>query len=77
MKIDAKYEVIKAIPITKEKNIPLGSMIYRRHGVYYMDGGLLPQNYQRNFDELIDYEEENGWYYLCPIKTIEAFKKND
>jgi len=74
MKKDARYEVIKAIPLGGDKEIPVKTAIYRTHGVYYMDGGLLPQSYQEDFDKLIEHEEVNGWNYICPIKTREAFK---
>lgn len=69
MKQDARYEVIKAIPLGNGKEIPLKTAIYRRHGVYYMDGGLLSQSYQEDFDNLISYEEAHGWNYICPIVT--------
>ena len=50
MKQDKKFLVIKAIPIKGGKNIPVNTSIYRTHGVYYMDGGLLPNDYQKDFD---------------------------
>ena len=73
MKADKRFLVIKAIPLYGGKTIPVNTNIYRTHGVYYMDGGLLPQIYQDFFNKLIEKEEKNGWYYLTPIKSKIAF----
>jgi hypothetical protein len=74
MKKDTRFLVIKEIPIKGGKNIPVNTNIYRTHGVYYMDGGLLPKDYQEDFDALIEYEEEHGWNYLNPIITRTAYQ---
>ena len=74
MKEDKKYEVLKAIPINGGKAIECGSMILRTHGVYYLNGGLLPKDYQEDFDTLIEHEEQNGWNYLCPVIEKRAFR---
>jgi hypothetical protein len=39
-----------------------------------MDGGLLPKDYQEDFDALIEHEENYGWKYLSPVITKTAFK---
>lgn len=72
MKENAKFIVVKPIPIRQSYNgygkseIPVSTVIYRTHGMYYMDGGLLPEDYQEDFDVLIENEEKNGWNYLRP-----------
>jgi hypothetical protein len=74
MKPDKKYLVIKPIPLYGGKTIPVNTVIYRTHGVYYMDGGLLPKDYQEDFENLILTEEIKGWNYLSPVKEKRAFK---
>ena len=76
MKQDKRFLVIKEIPIKGGKNIPVNTSIYRTHGVYYMDGGLLPNDYQKDFDALIEHEEETGWKYISPVKTRTAFQND-
>ena len=46
MKEDKKYILLKDIPLAGGKKIAKDTTITRTHGVYYMDGGLLPQDYQ-------------------------------
>ena len=74
MKPDKRFLVIKDIPLYGGKKISVNTSIYRTHGVYYMDGGLLPEDYQQDFDSLIENEEKNGWKYLSPVITKTAFK---
>lgn len=69
MKKNAQYVVVKAIPISGGEEIPVNTSIYRTHGMYYMDGGLLSEAFQRDFDELIERETINGWNYLSPVRT--------
>ena len=73
MKQDKRFLVIKDIPLYGGKKRPVNTSIYRTHGVYYMDGGLLPEDFQQDFDSLIEKEELNGWKYLSPVKTKTAF----
>ena len=73
MKQDKEYQIIKAIPLGNGKEISKGTMITRTHGVYYMNGGMLPQDFQEDFDQLISREEQDGWNYIVPIKTKRAF----
>ena len=49
MKADKRFLVIKEIPLYGGKTIPVNTNIYRTHGVYYMDGGLLPEDFQEEF----------------------------
>lgn len=77
MKKDKHFLVIKEIPLYGGRSIAINTNIYRTHGVYYMDGGLLPADYQEDFDNLIEQEEENGWKYLTPITTTVAFKNKN
>lgn len=67
MKTDERYIVIKDIPLSDNGKIKAGTDIYRIHGNYYMDGGLLPKAYQEDFDRLIDNEEKFGWKYISII----------
>lgn len=76
MKPNKQYLVVKEIPINGGKNIPINTNIYRTHGVYYMDGGLLPKDYQEDFDMLIEHEETRGWKYLMPIVTKTVYNNN-
>jgi hypothetical protein len=76
MKPDRKFLIIKEIPIKGGKNIPVNTRINRTHGVYYMDGGLLPRDYQEDFNNLIEYEETHGWKFLSPISEKIMFKNN-
>lgn len=69
MQKNAQYVVVRPIPLGGGKEIPVNTAIYRTHGVYYMDGGLLSEAYQQDFDRLIEQESVNGWKYLSPVKT--------
>ncbi|WP_292473950.1 hypothetical protein [Methanosphaera sp.] len=70
MKNDSQYIVVKEIPLKEGGSIRVNTDIYRMHGNYYMDGGLLPPAYQQDFDQLIENEEKNGWKYLRPNNKI-------
>lgn len=74
MKANKRFLVIKEIPLYGGKTIPVNTNIYRTHGVYYMDGGLLPADFQEDFDDLIEYEEKNGWKYITPVKERIAYE---
>jgi hypothetical protein len=80
--MDRDYIVVKDIPLNKEgtKVIPTDTSITCRtvmgHRVYYMNGGQLSNDYQVDFDNLIDYESKNGWNYLVPIKEKVAFQND-
>lgn len=73
MKEDKSYLVNKDIPLADGKKIAKGTSITRTHGVYYMDGGMLPKDFQEDFDKLIEREEESGWNYIVPVVTKRAF----
>ena len=73
MKKDKEFIIQKAIPLANGKEIAKGTLITRTHGVYYMEGGMLPQSFQEDFDNLIEREKEHGWNYIIPIKTKRAF----
>jgi len=73
MKENQEYEIMKDIPLGDGKKIAKGTSITRSHGVYYMEGGLLPPDFQKDFDTLIANEERNGWNYIVPIVTKRAF----
>lgn len=73
MKEDKAYLVNKEIPLAGGKAIAKGTSITRTHGVYYMEGGLLPKDFQEDFDRLIEKEESTGWNYLVPVSTKRAF----
>lgn len=73
MKQDQAFLINKDIPLADGKKISKGTSITRTHGVYYMEGGLLPKEFQEDFDRLIERESENGWNYIVPVKTKRAF----
>lgn len=76
MKQDQHYVVIKPIPLGNEKYIPKDTDINRIHGVYYMNGVILTQDYQSDFDNLIEREEKTGWKYICPVNEKIAFRNS-
>ena len=73
MKQDKRYEVLKDIPINGGKAIEKGAIVTRTHGMYFLNGGLLPPDYQQDFDMLIEREEATGWDYICPLVDKRAF----
>lgn len=72
-----QYEIIKDIPLSSDGSVKIkaGKLLTYTHGVFYLDGGMLPQSYQEDFKQLIYAEECNGWNYLVPIKQKTAFTK--
>lgn len=68
MKPDANFKIIKDIPLRNGNVIKEGTDIYRIHGVYYLDSGILPKDYQTDFDMLIDAESKRGWKYIAEFK---------
>ena len=60
MKQDQQYVVTKAIPLGRDKFIPVDTDVNRIHGLYYMNGVLLTDDYQQDFDNLIESEERTG-----------------
>jgi hypothetical protein len=69
--MDKIYEILKDIQLVNGSSIKSGTNVYNIHGVYYMDGGMLPKEYQSDFAKLIEYESNNGWNYIVPIKMKE------
>ncbi len=57
---------MKDIPLGGDNKIKAGTSIYLTNGVFYMDGGLLDQDFQEDFKTLIMREAKNGWNYLRP-----------
>ena len=69
---NSKYVVLKDIPLdrTGSKKIQKGSEISVTHDCVFLNGGLLPPDYQEDFRKLIMKEERNGWKYLHPDNPI-------
>jgi len=67
---DKRYIVIRPIKLYGGGEIPVNSSVYEIHGCFYMDGGLLPKDYQEDFYELIKYEKKHGWHYLKPNDPV-------
>lgn len=68
---DSKYVVLKNIPLdSKGKSIERGTEISVTHNCVYMNGGLLPMDYQEDFINLIKTEEKTGWKYLHPDNPV-------
>jgi hypothetical protein len=65
---EGRYLINKDIPLDSkgEKKIGRGHELYLTNGVFYLDGTLLPQDYQLDFRELLTNETENGWNYVVP-----------
>lgn len=73
MKEDRTFVINKPIPLGGGKEIAKGTTITRTHGVYYMDGGMLPNDFQEDFDHLISKESKSGWNYIVPVTVKRAF----
>ena len=73
MRQDQQYVVIKPIPLGRDKFIPVDTDINRIHGLYYMNGIILTDDYQQDFENLISREEVRGWEYITPIKQKTMF----
>lgn len=73
MRQDQQYVVIKPIPLGRDKFIPVDTDINRIHGLYYMNGVILTDDYQQDFENLISREEVRGWEYITPIKQKTMF----
>lgn len=71
MKPDAKFKTIKDIPLTDGKVFKAGTNVYRVHGCYYMDTGILPPSYQEDFDRLIDADSRREPKYIVKMVTKE------
>ena len=67
---DGRFIVVKPIPLGEGKTIKVNTEIDRIHGNFYMDGGLLPLDYQQDFTKLIEHEMKTGWKYVRPNNTI-------
>lgn len=69
---DGKFVVAKDIPLDKDGNhsIKVGTEITITHGCFYMNGNLLPQEYQKDFDKLVRLESSKGWNYLLPDNPV-------
>lgn len=74
MKKNTQYQILKDIPLASGNVIAKGKTIQRTSGLYYLEGILLPNDYQEDFDNLIGHEEQYGWNYIVPFKEVEAFK---
>jgi len=70
------YEIIKDIPLQGGGTIKKGRQVQKTNGVYYLDGGMLPPDYQKDFDELVNAERVTGWKYLVPLKTKTLWSNN-
>lgn len=69
---DSKYVVYKAIPLDPQGNevIKEGTEIIAKHGVVYMNGGLVSPDWQEDFRMLIETERARGFDYLRPDNPI-------
>ena len=76
MKQDQQYVVTKAIPLGRDKFIPVDTDVNRIHGLYYMNGTLLTSDYQEDFDALIEREEKTGWEYIAPVNSRTMFRND-
>lgn len=63
---EGKYTLVKDIPLGGDEKIKAGTSIYLTNGVFYMEGGLLDQDFQEDFGALLERESRNGWNYLTP-----------
>ena len=70
-----QYEIIKDIPLKNGARIRAGQLLTKTHDVFYLDGGMLPKDYQEDFRQLVQAEECTGWNYIVPIRQKTAFTK--
>ena len=65
---EGRYLINKNIPLDPkgEHVIEKGNELYLTAGVFYLNGTLLPKDYQYDFRELLKNETENGWNYVVP-----------
>lgn len=63
---EGKYTLVKDIPLGGGEKIKAGTSIYLTEGVFYMEGGLLDQDFQEDFRRLLEREERSGYKYLRP-----------
>ena len=63
---EGKYTLTKDIPLGGDEKIKAGTSIYLTDGVFYMEGGLLDQDFQEDFARLLEREQKNGYDYLMP-----------
>ena len=68
------YDIVKNIPLKSGGFIQAGNKLQKAHGVYYLNGGMLPLDYQKDFDGLVYAEKMTGWNYLVPLKTKTAYQ---
>lgn len=67
------YDIVKDIPLKSGGKISKGQKLTKTHGVFYLNGGMLPIDYQKDFNGLVYAEEHTGWNYLAPIKSKTAW----
>lgn len=70
------YEIVKNIPLKSGGIINKGGQLQKTHGVYYLNGGMLPPDYQADFAGLVYAEKMTGWNYLAPLKSKIAFQNS-
>ena len=61
---EGKYTLMKDIPLSGEGKIKAGTSIYLSEGVFYVEGGLLDEYFQKDFRALLEKETKYGWNYL-------------
>ena len=67
---DGRFIVVKSIPLGGGDSIRVNTEIDRIHGNFYMDGGLLPLDFQQDFTKLVEREMKTGWKYLRPNNPV-------
>ena len=67
---DGRFIVVKPIPLGGGDSIRVNTEIDRIHGNFYMDGGLLPLDFQQDFTKLVEREMKTGWKCLRPNNPV-------
>jgi len=66
---DSKWLIVKDIPIDKgQSTIKEGGIITFSHGVCYLNGGMLPLEYQEDFSNLVMTDAQHR--YIRPYNDI-------
>lgn len=69
---EGTYEVKKDIVLKDGTELfHKGDKIYMTHGMFYVDMGVLPQEYQAWLKDFFIEEDKIGWPYIGKITTKE------
>lgn len=68
MKSSGKFYIVKDIPLVGGGKIAKGEELYLVDDIFYLTGGMVGQEYQEDFMQLLKKEAKQGWKYLKPTE---------